>query len=181
MNRIHRILLFLGVLFLSCSCIKEQLETIYSAQESQIDNYITRLLEKDPSYTVTHNKGSNRITLTPGSGEEAGAAASVTFHYAVYRFNGSLSPSNLLDTNDEATAEAAGWTLTGKTFEPFTANLEDKDLLAGLKNGLTGVRNGEECEIVFSGKYGYGNKIANTLLKNEALLYHIKVTGVVNK
>lgn len=51
-------------------------------------------------------------------------------------------------------------------------------MIEGLRNGLEGVRAGEECYIVFSGKYGYGNKVHGNIPVNSALLYHIRVLSV---
>mgnify|MGYP002512817307 CR=1 FL=1 len=39
---------------------------------------------------------------------------------------------------------------------------------------------GEECEIIFSGKYGFGNDVFGIIPANSALLYKIWVVGVAN-
>ena len=59
--------------------------------------------------------------------------------------------------------------------------MRSNGLLEGLRNGLIGVRSGEECEIAFSGKYGFGNEIFGTIPVNSALLYKIWVIGVSNE
>ena len=59
--------------------------------------------------------------------------------------------------------------------------MTDVHLVEGLRNGLLGVRTGEECEILFSGKYGFGNEIFGTIPVNSALLYKIWVVGVSNE
>ena len=58
--------------------------------------------------------------------------------------------------------------------------MEDASLLEGLRKGLLGVQPGEECEIVFSGKYGFGKKSFGMIPANSALLYKIWVAGVAN-
>ena len=54
-------------------------------------------------------------------------------------------------------------------------------MLDGLKNGLIGVQAGEECEILFTAKYGYGNRTFGIIPANSALLYKIWVIGVSNE
>ena len=53
-------------------------------------------------------------------------------------------------------------------------------LLEGLRNGLIGVRNGEQCKILFSGKYGFGDEEFGIIPTNSALAYEIWVEAVSN-
>ena len=62
----------------------------------------------------------------------------------------------------------------------YETNMSDARLIQGLKDGLIGVRAGEECEILFSGKYGFGNENFGIIPANSALLYKIWVVGVTN-
>lgn len=163
-----------------CSCVKEQLEVTYTKQESQISSYIESALNRNPGYSYTHLKGSNRLTTVQGEGEELNASGSITFYYAGYIFNGNASSSNMFITNRKASADDAKWDLTDYSFDPLTINLKDDELLVGLKNGLTGVKAGEECEILFSGKYGFGKRALGIIPANSALLYKIWVISISN-
>ena len=58
--------------------------------------------------------------------------------------------------------------------------MAETDMLEGLRDGLVGVRAGEECEILFTAKYGYGNRTFGIIPANSALLYRIWVVGVSN-
>jgi FKBP-type peptidyl-prolyl cis-trans isomerase len=60
-------------------------------------------------------------------------------------------------------------------------NITDSELIEGLRNGLMGVKAGEECEILFSGKYGFGNKTFGMIPAKSALLYKIWVVSVTNE
>lgn len=165
---------------MASSCIKEKMEVIYNKQETMISTYIESALKKDASYTTVNNSGSNRITYVQGEGEELGASGNITFLYAGYIFNGSVTSAGMFATNREQSAIDAGWELTDAVYEPMTLNLKDSDLVPGLKNGLVGVRGGEECEIVFSGKYGFGNDSFGIIPANSALLYKIWVISISN-
>lgn len=177
--RIHTILLILCAL-VSSSCIKEKLEVTYNKQEDSISSYIDSAIGKDAGYTAVNNAGSNRLTLVQGEGEELKNDGYITFYYAGYIFEGSVSPANLFATNRQASADDAGWDLTESNYEALTINLAEDKLLPGLKNGLAGVKAGEECEILFSGKYGFGNHTFGMIPANSALLYKIWVIGVSN-
>ena len=163
----------------SSSCIKEKLETTYNKQEETIDKYITSNLKED--MTVTYNGGAARLTTKHGEGEELEPGGRVGFYYAGYVFKGSISPSSLFMTNHEATAQGANWNLTDPDYEILEADLEDGKLLEGVKSGLVGVKAGEECEILFCGKYGFGNTPFGIIPANSALAYKIWVVSVSNE
>lgn len=163
----------------AAGCTKQSLEATYSSQESRIDSFITSQLQSDESYSVVHNNGSNRLILKGGSGNELKPGGTVSFYYAGYIFSsGSLSTSNLFATNYEAFAIEAGWSVTDPDYSIKTVRLSEDELLKGLYYGLKGVRAGEECLIIFSGKYGFGNRHVGTIPANSALAYHIWVESV---
>jgi len=104
----------------------------------------------------------------------------VAFYYAGYIFSGSKSSNNLFITNHEDTAKAAGWELTDEKYEIYKINMADAKLIDGLYHGLLGVKAGEHCQILFSGKYGFGNEEFGIIPANSALLYEIWVEAVSN-
>lgn len=168
-----------AVAIFTAGCTKQSLETTYSSQENRIDSFITSQLESNENYSIVHNHGSNRLIISGGSGNALGRGGTVSFYYAGYVFSsGSLNTSNMFATNSEAFAAEAGWNLTGADFSVKTVRLEKDELLEGLYYGLEGVRAGEECIIIFSGKYGYGNRHVGTIPANSALAYHILVENV---
>lgn len=173
-------MLILAAMTAASSCIKEKLEESYNKQEEQIDKYITDALQKNESYTVTYNNGSSRLTTKAGEGPELSADGSVSFYYAGYTFSGSISSSSLFGTNHQATAEGTGWALTDPDYSIMEINMKDDKLLDGVRNGLIGVRAGEECEILFSGKYGFGNSTFGIIPAKSALAFKIWVVGVSN-
>lgn len=182
--------IYITALIIAClasvSCVKEQLEVTYTKQETQIDQYISKnMIVKDSegnpdTLRVVRNNGTNRLVTMEGTGDELRADGHVGFYYAGYTFSGSVSASNMFVTNHQATAEQAGWNLTDPEYNLMEINITEAELLDGLRKGLTGVRAGEECEIVFSGKYGFGNKTFGMIPAKSALLYKIWVVSVTN-
>lgn len=158
------------------ACTKSKLEATYNNQESQIDRY----LSSKTDMRIERNGGANRLVTVEGEGEMLEENGFVSFYYAGYTFSGSFSTSNLFVTNHQATAEQAGWNLTDAEYALYETNMSDARLIPGLKDGLKGVRAGEECEILFSGKYGFGNESFGIIPANSALLYKIWVVGVTN-
>ena len=198
-----RIFALLPICLAAGSCIKEKLETTYNKQETQIDTYLSKNLTAkrdstrmdidpetgDTTYTkvswtdtlnVYYNKGAVRLVTKEGEGERLGSKGAVSFYYAGYVFTGSVSNSGLFATNHQATAESSNFNLTDPDYELFETTLDKSDLIEGLRNGLEGVRAGEECQILFSGKYGFGNDTFGIIPANSALLYKIWVVGVSN-
>lgn len=165
------------VIFALGACTKSKLEQTYNSQESKIDSYITG---KGDQYRSIRNGGANRLVVKEGEGEELQRNGFVSYYYAGYKFTGNFSASNLFVTNHQETAEKAGWNLTDADYQIYEINLGDAKLIPGLKDGLLGVRAGEECEILFSGKYGFGKEQFGIIPANSALLYKIWVVGVAN-
>lgn len=175
----------LAIVMTGTSCIKEKLETTYNNQENRIDQYINQNRHvtvdgEQDTLKVVYNDGSNRLIKTEGIGEELNTQGTIAFYYAGYIFNGSKSKTNLFMTNHQETALDAGWELTDESFKVYKTNMNGSDLLEGLKNGLLGVKTGEHCEILFTGKYGFGNKEFGIIPANSALLYEIWVEAVSN-
>ena len=176
-TRFNYILLTL-VSMLSTSCVKEKLEDIYNKQEDRIDTYIQG---KSDALDIVYNGGSSRVVTVEGDGEALAEGGTVSFYYAGYVFSGSKSSTNMFTTNHRQTAEKAGWNLTDAEYGLKYITLGKDELLNGLKNGLVGVKAGETCEILFSGKYGFGKKPIGTIPANSALLFEIWVEAVSNE
>ena len=185
MNNYFKYLIITIILVISgTSCIKEKLQLTYTNQEAKIDQYINSNKytdsSKSDSLRVVYNGGSARLVLTEGTGEELNAKGSVAIYYAGYTFSGTKSKANLFITNHEDTAKDAGWNLTDEEYTIYQINMAETKLLEGLKSGLLGVKSGEHCQILFSGKYGFGNDEFGIIPKNSALLYEIWVEAVSN-
>lgn len=179
MKTIRSIIALALLAVISCSCIKEKLEMTYNKQEDSIDKYISS--NKKDGMTVAYNGGAARLTLVQGEGEELKAGGAVGFYYAGYIFNNNINSANLFATNHEETATAAKWALTDPDYALLEIDLEDGRLLEGVRNGLTGVKAGEECEILFSGKYGFGNSTFGMIPAKSALAFKIWVVSVSNE
>ena len=165
----------------SVSCVKQKLESTYNSQENRIDQYIEKnRISGTDTLRVVYNGGASRLVTIEGNGPELSADGNIAFYYAGYTFSGSISNSNLFSTNHQQTATQAGWTLTEEDAKALSINMNDYKLLPGLKSGLTGVKGGEECQILFTGKYGFGNKAFGIIPANSALVYKIWVESISN-
>ena len=134
------------------------------------------------AYAVYQN-GVTRLVTTYGVGTDSlSSHGTVSFYYAGYVLNNaSLNTGDMFATNSKDVAAAAGWNLTDESvFEVKTLKLGDKDIVPGLRRGLAGVKEGQECFILFSGKYGFGKHELGTIPANAALVYHIKVESISN-
>lgn len=165
----------------SVSCVKQKLESTYNSQENRIDQYIEKnRISGTDTLRVVYNGGASRLVTKEGNGPELSADGNIAFYYAGYTFSGSISNSNLFSTNHQQTATQAGWTLSEEDSKALSINMNDYKLLPGLKSGLTGVKGGEECQILFTGKYGFGNKAFGIIPANSALVYKIWVESISN-
>lgn len=176
MKRTLRIFALLVMAAAGMSCMKSKLEATYNKQEDQIDRY----LSSKQDMRVERNGCANRLVTVEGEGEQLTRTGFVSFYYAGYTFSGSYSTANMFVTNHQASAEQAGWNLTDAEYTLYETHMADAKLIQGLKDGLVGVRAGEECEILFTGKFGFGNENFGIIPANSALLYKIWVVAVSN-
>ena len=173
------LLLLLPVLAcLAAACTKQQVQSYYDKQQEQIEKFVTaqkgvRTVYKDKSIRVVMQEGTTADSLA--------ADGVVSFYYGGYTLTGtSVSASNLFATNRSELA--SGWKVTDETaFDIKTLKLDEDLLLEGLRDGLTGVKGGEECYILFLGKYGFGNKVSGTIPAKSTLAYHIWVESISNE
>ncbi len=170
-----------AICLLAVSCGKEALKTTYGNQEKYIES-IAESLQKDGTATITRNEGSVRVTVAEGQGEELREGGAVSFYYAGYFLNsGSLSNNNVFATNYDTFAQSIGWAVSDSTvFAVQTIDLAEDEIVEGLRNGMIGVKGGEECYVLFSGKHGFGGKIVGTIPRNAALAYHLWIKSVSN-
>ena len=186
MNRLITTALVLAAILSAAACTKEKREATYNSQEEKIDKYIAgnmyKTVEgKTDTLRVEYNGGTSRLVLKEGIGEELKADGTVSFYYAGYTFNGSKSSSNMFITNHKETAEDSHWDLSDPSYEVMTVKMADTDLIPGLKEGLIGVKSMEQCQILFSGKYGFGEKPFGIIPAESALMFEIWVVAVSNE
>lgn len=166
---------------LAYSCTSETLQQTYSSQDAKIESFVEKELASKPQSRAVYNDGVVRLVLAEGSGDELRSDGTLSMYYAGYNFtNGSISDQALFVTNNKDVAAAAHWELSGEpSFEPVTINMNE-DLLDGLKKGLVGVKRGEECYILFSGKHAFGKVSVGTIPAKAPLAYHIWVNDIEN-
>ena len=169
------------------ACDKEAVQLAYDKQETNIAGFVETQLKADSTATVTYKDGTVRVVLHDTLHREGLLAdtlrtgGTVSFYYAGYTLTGtSVNSSTLFATNHKKTADAAGWRLSDTTAFNIQTLTLDNHLLEGLQRGLEGVRNQDECYILFSGKYAYGSRIQGTIPARSALVYHIWVNSISN-
>ena len=169
------------------ACNKQSVPLTYDKQETYISNFVEAQCKADTTANVTYKNGVVRIVLHDTLQREGLLAdtlrtgGTVSFYYAGYTLTGaSVTNAGLFATNHKETADRIGWRVSDTTaFNIQTLTLDDR-LLDGLQRGLEGVRNQDECYILFSGKYGYGSHAQGTIPARSALVYHIWVNSISN-
>ena len=166
-----RIVIAIFALLAMVSCTKEDRNNTIVNQEESIDRYISSLTD----VRVARNGGSNRIVYTEGSGSETAAAGdSIKFYYAGYIF--SNGKGQLFATNNQQVASERGFPLEEGIKKCI---LSKGNLVAGLAEGLIGVKAGEKCDVVFSAKYGYDNTVVYNVPKMSPLIFEVWVEEIV--
>ena len=186
-NRSTSVLAALLAAGLVLGCNKQSVQLTYDKQEANIASFIEAQTRSDTTATVVYKDGTVRLTVHDTLGRQGlradslAAGGTVSFYYAGYVLTKTtVDRSNLFATNHKNTADAAGWKLSDTTaFRIETLTLDDS-LLPGLYKGLEGVRNQDECYILFSGKYGYGDHVQGTIPAKSALVYHVWVSSISN-
>ena len=164
------------------SCMKESRDLLYANQEAKIESFVEKQVSADADVRVVYNGGATRVVMVEGEGPELTPRGKAGVYYAGYDIsNGSIGSSTLFATNSRDLASASGWTLSDDSvFEVLELDLTDRGLLQGLRDGMEGVREGEECYILFNGKYAFGKSKIGTIPANAPLAFRIWVLSVEN-
>lgn len=180
-DKFSHIIISVLAAMVACSCTSEALQLTYSNQDQKIESFVEKQLSSNPDARAEYSGGVVRVVLTEGEGEALKSDGTVSMYYAGYDFSsGSLSDNALFATNNEDIAKAAKWELSGEpSFEPIIIDMNE-NLLEGLKTGLVGVRRGEECYILFSGKHAFGKVSVGTIPAKAPLAYHIWINDIEN-
>ena len=174
------LLILLAALLAAAACTKQQVQNYYDKQQSAIDKFVTAA----KGVKTIYKGNAVRVILKEGTTADSLATDGVvSFYYGGYTLNGtSLNDNNLFATNYKTLAESSRWTLSDESvFALTTLKLDETPLLEGLRDGLAGVRGGEECYIIFLGKYGFGNHASGTIPAKATLVYHIWVDSIQNE
>lgn len=164
------------------SCEKSETENTYTRQDQYIESLVKSLAPEESEASVDYLDGAVRVTVAHGDGEALKDNGTVTFYYAGHCINSSsLGSGNLFVTNSKDFAKASGWSVSDSSiFNVSTVNLAKDDLVKGLRKGIVGVRSGDECYVMFNGKYGFGKHTTGKVPAYSALAYHLWITGVSN-
>ncbi len=165
-------------LALCAACKKEERALMFANQETKIESFVNKCLADTTAVRVEYNGGAVRLVLTEGKDVDLNSRGTVTFLYAGYDFtSGSINNANMFVTNNPDLT----WNVSDSTvFQPVRVNMAEGVLMEGLQKGLQGVRAGEECYIVFSGKYGLGKQRLGTIPANAPLAFHLWIQTVEN-
>ncbi len=177
----HTIISALAALaVLASSCGKSEVGDAYLQQDKNIESLVKSLAPENSEATVEYIDGVVRVTVTHGEGPLLESDGTVSFLYAAHHINSSsLTPGNMFVTNSKEFAEASNWTVSDTTiFQVSTVNLAEESLVKGLEKGIVGVKAGDECYIMFNGKYGFGKHTVGVVPANSALAYHLWISSV---
>lgn len=153
------------------NCTKQDRENNIINQESSIDKYLNDI----SSHEIIRNGGSNRAVIDLGKeGTAAAAGDSLYIRYAGYIF--SNGKGDLFVTNDPEVAKSKNFPMQES---PLGIKLGKTNLVKGLELGLSGVKEGEHCYIVFSAKYGFDNTTVGIVPKLSPLFYEVWVDKVI--
>lgn len=182
MRRLIVISVSVLIALVAASCGDKQLDAVYDGQEKTIETLVENLTNGKDDATVESNKGSIRVTVVHGEGAPLSENGAVAFYYAGYIIRGrSLDASSMFATNNESFAKSQRWATTDTSaFDIMTIKLDEDDIVEGLRNGLVGVKGGDECYVLFSGKRGFGKKKIANIPAYSALAYRLWIKSVSN-
>jgi len=153
-----------------CSCEKSEDEDVFSRQEEDINTYVQGVLHEN--FQVYHKEGSGvwRVVEKPGSGDDVVVRGSkIKIDYFLYLFDSrSERGEGVLIYADESDPDDEWLTVGGG------------ELITGLDIGVVGAKLNETCQIVFSGRYGYGDKQVGLVPKMQPLSIRVTIKELKN-
>lgn len=168
-------------LVVAASCTKSETENMYNTQATKIEAYVEKYLDQHPDTRVDYKDGIVRMVLAEGEGSELTGSGTATILYAGYDFSGSqINANSLFMTNDPDIAAGAKWVVSDESiFTDAEICLSDSSILDGLRKGLEGAHEGEQCLILFTGKFGFRKQIG-TISANAPQAWMITIKEVKN-
>jgi len=154
------------------SCQKQEQEISVASQEKSIESFVN----SQTSSRIAFNGGVNRVVLEEGVGDTLALGDSLILEYAAYIFNS--GKGSVFATNIPEIASLAGIDISNSGMENYGIELGKTTLLYGVELGLRGVKSGEHCYIVFSSRFGYGNKIVGIVPKYSPLIFEVWIKEV---
>jgi hypothetical protein len=154
------------------SCEKQEQEISVASQEKSIESFVTA----QTNSRIAFNGGVNRVVLQEGSGDTLASGDSLILEYAAYIFSSGKGP--VFATNIPQIAVLAGIDISNTGMQNYGIQLGKTPLLSGVGLGLRGVRKGEHSYIVFSSRFGYGNKIVGIVPKYSPLIFEVWIKEV---
>lgn len=188
MSKRSLLLAVILALAVTAACSKLSVKTTYEKQATFIEGFVSSQMSKDPDATLTRNGGAFRLTLHDtldrifGQRDSLRQGGTAVVWYACYTLTGnSISASNLVATNIRSLATSAGWNLSDTLrYKPDTLRLDNK-LVRGLQDGLYGVQQYDECVILFTGEFVFGNNERGTIPARSALAYEFWIEKIENE
>ncbi len=176
------IVLVLALSGLLAGCTDEASQQLYAGQEQLIENFLAAALKEHPEFKTVSNGGAERLIVKEGNGEELNKNGTVEFYYAGYVLSRQgTTKETLFSTNHEALAQEYGWKTDHEdAFRPIRLNLKKDKPLQGLRDGMCGAKAGEECFILFTTRYAFGEMKLPGVPINSGMIYHIWIEKVEN-
>ena len=178
--------IFFLVLSMSSFCTKEDEKNLLAQQEQSIDAFISRDTSnaynknRDSVIVVTNKREANRIVWNPGKGNDTLAPGdTAVFAYIGYLFN--AGKGGVFATNIKEIIDDGSWPLSTYPGDFGRNAIGSGYYLPGLDAGLIGMRVGEYAYILFTSKYGYGNKEVSVIPKMSPLFFEVEIINIIRK
>ena len=170
------------------ACSRESLKATYDRQATFIEGFISAQMKADTNATLVRNGSVYRLTLHDtldrvlGQRDSLRQGGKVSLYYACYTLTGAtITSSNLIATNVKVIAEQANWNLSDTLRYKLDTLTLDKTLVGGLFDGLQGVQQYDECIVLFTGEFGFGNAERGTIPARSALAYQFWIENIDNE
>lgn len=174
--RINKLLVIIFIIISLPSCGNDEYDNIVNNQEKTINELVKAKIKENPDWKYVYNKNSHRIIVKEGDGNPMTKNGTVDFYYDIYILDGNeINSRNIVATN----RIAADTDSTRKKSPAFRLNLLNDNVIPGLRNGLEGVKSGEECYILCSNRQAFSQKEIGAIPKTAGLIYHLWIENII--
>ncbi len=169
------ITIVLSCLFiLITGCTKQDTELQLAEQIKNIDSFTKSQVAGGKRLVV--NKGSSRVIIAEGEGDEIMAGDSVAFDFAGYVFQSGLG--TLFETNVLEIAENLGINIYNRGYDFGKGVIGKSMFIDGLDKGLLGAKMGEHAYIVFPANLGFAKKDVGLVPKMSPLIFEVWIKTI---
>ncbi|MGB0376638.1 MAG: peptidylprolyl isomerase [Flavobacteriaceae bacterium] len=158
---------------------KEAKEKEAAAKAAAIKKENTDRFDQLKSQTTNAESGLSYVITTQGSGPSVTTTNKALTHYAVYFTDGTLLDTSLSEVADRNDMLNEAKLAAGKYVPILADTSPEAELIAGFKEGVALLKQGDKATVFLPSNLAYGEKGRSGIAPNTDLIFELEIVEVI--